>query len=149
MERSSPCFVVTPRTGLFGANVTPNSWILNPDRLKELKDATGRITQRPDGKVGAQCACCGQPPPIGNVTDLATVKAWSYTSWVRTNGDLSPTNQPAPNHVILHFECWCHRGHRIVLQYIKDHPEQDCSWMVEAYSQTEWNKILVDAGIRK
>ena len=102
-----------------------------------------------DGKVGAQCACCGQSPPIGNVTDLATVKVWSYTSWVRSNGDLSPTNQPAPNHVILHFECWCHRGHRIVLQYIKDHPEQDCSWMVEAYSQAEWNKILVDAGIRK
>ena len=132
--------------GLFGANNKPNEWVLNPARLK-TKDASGKNVN--DGKVASLCSCCGEPPPIGVVSDPTAVIAWGYTQWVKQHGDIGPANSPAPNNIILHFECWCHRGHRAVLKYIKEHPDLDCSWMTETYTPTEWNKILVDAGVKK
>ena len=54
---------------------------------------------------------------------------------------------PIPGHMfILHPMPFCHNIHRTINEYAKKHPDEDCRWMFEVYSNLEWIAVLEASG---
>jgi hypothetical protein len=119
--------------GVFGPGLVAPSWTLNPARL----DCTVDNRRCNDGKCALECPVC-----YGRVTDPSTAIVKSTSIWQKENGPITQSNFPDESTtVLLHYFCQCRYAHMKVNDYIRDNPDEDCRWMLEAHTEAEWEAL--------
>jgi hypothetical protein len=119
--------------GVFGPGLTCPDWTLNPARL----DCQVEGRRCNDGKCALECHVCA-----GRVSNPATTIVQSTSTWQKENGPITQQNLPDESTtILLHYLCQCRYAHMKVNDYIRGHPDEDCRWMLESYSEVEWEAV--------
>jgi hypothetical protein len=126
--------------GVLGDGVVNTPWIFNPARL----NTTVNNRRVNDGKCGLDCLCSVQHPDHSKVT-VTTGTQFRKDNNVARDAPMPPV----PFNVIFwHWKCWCRWIHMKVNDYVRDHPSEDCAWMVEAYTPEEWAALCATYDVR-